>query len=59
MKIPQGVFVLSYLKNKIKYLKEIVDNRLQMRYIRNYMTLHPGGNCVEPVRGPCPARRCA
>jgi len=42
----QGVFVLPHLKNNINCLQQIMDNRLQMRYIRTHITLHPGGNRV-------------
>jgi hypothetical protein len=55
----QGVFILSHLTNNISYLKEIVDKSLRMRYKRSYMTTHPGGNCVEPDKSPCPAHPSA
>jgi hypothetical protein len=51
----QGVLVLSYPKNNIKYLKKVLDKYLWIRYMSNHVTLHPGGNCVEPAKSPCPA----
>jgi acetyl-CoA carboxylase carboxyltransferase component len=47
------------LKNKINYLKIILDKRLWMKYLGNYIILHPGGNSIEPFRSPCPARPSA
>ena len=52
----QGVFVLPYLGNNINHSKKVLDKCLRIRYMSNHVTLNPGGNCVEPVRSPCPAR---
>ena len=55
----QGDFVLLYLENKIKHLNKILDNGFRMEYIGSPMTLHPGGNNVEPCRSLCPSRYSA
>ena len=39
---------MLYLNNKIKHLNKILNTCLRMRYIKNIVTLHPGGSCVEP-----------
>jgi len=44
----QGVFILSYLNNNIKYLKKVPNKCLWISYMINHMKLHPGGNSVEP-----------
>ena len=36
-----------------------MNKRLRVKYIRSYMTVHPGGNCLEPVRNPCLSRSSA